>query len=131
MFANVNLGVMNLCFPDVCKIPMPAPVPMPLVNIAFSLTHIPSQFKVICGGGIGENLLTTGTISNGDEAGIAMGLISQLIIGPDRPITCSVKVFFEAIPATRLTSMTGQNGILPNGVGLSLTPAQFKVLLIS
>ena len=131
MFANVNLGVMNFSFPDVCKIPMPAPVPMPLLNIAISCTHIPSQFKVICGGGLGENLLTMGTISNGDEAGVAMGLISQLIIGPDRPITCSIKVFFGGIPATRLTSLAGQNGILPNALGISITPAQFCVLLIS
>lgn len=131
MFANVNLGVMNFSFPDVCNIPVPAPVPTPLVNIALSCTHIPSQFKVICGGGLSENLLTTGTISNGDQAGIAMGLISFLIMGPDRPITCSVKTFFGGIPATRLTSLNGQNGILPNALGISITPAQFCVLLIS
>ena len=131
MFANVNLGVMNFAFPDVCNVPMPAPVPTPLVNIALSLTHIPSQFKVIIGGGLAENLLTAGTISNGDQAGLAMGLVSGMIMGPDRPITCSVKVFYGAIPATRLTSMQTQNGMLPNAVGLSLTPAQFRVLLIS
>ncbi|MBL8473648.1 MAG: DUF4150 domain-containing protein [Rhodocyclaceae bacterium] len=131
MFANVNIGVMNFAFPDVCSIPTPAPVPTPLVNIALSFTHIPSQFKVICGGGLAENLLTTGTISNGDQAGLALGVVSGLIMGPDRPATSSVKVFYGAIPATRLTSMQTQNGMLPNAVGLSLTPAQFKVLLIS
>lgn len=130
MFANVNIGVMNFAFPDVVKIPMPAPVPVPLVNIALSFTHIPGQFKVIIGGGLGENLLTTGTISNGDEAGIAMGLISNIIIGPDRPITCSVKVFYGGIPATRMTSLQGQNGILPNALGISITPAQIRVVLL-
>jgi len=131
MFANVNLGVMNFAFPDVCNIPTPAPVPTPLVNIALSTTHVPSQFKVILGGGLAENLLTMGTISNGDQAGVAMGVASGMIMGADRPVTCSIKVFFGAIPATRLTSITSQNGMLPNAVGLSLTPAQIRVLLIS
>jgi len=132
MFANTNLGVMNFAFPDVCNIPTPAgPIPTPFPNIAISFTHIPSQFKVIIGGGLAENLLTSGTISNGDQAGLAMGVVSGLIMGPDRPITCSAKTFYGGIPATRLTSLNGQNGMLPNAVGVSLTPAQFRVLLIS
>ncbi len=132
MFANVNLGVMNFAFPDVCNVPTPVgPIPTPFPNIAVSFTHVPSQFQVIIGGGLAENLLTTGTISNGDQAGLAMGLVSGLIMGPDRPITCSVKTFYGGIPATRLTSLQGQNGMLPNMVGASLTPAQVCVLLIS
>lgn len=132
MFANVNLGVMNFAFPDVCNVPTPAgPIPTPFPNIAVSFTHVPSQFQVIIGGGLAENLLTTGTISNGDQAGLAMGLVSGLIMGPDRPITCSLKTFYGGIPATRLTSLQGQNGMMPNMVGASLTPAQVRVLLIS
>lgn len=132
MFANVNLGVMNFAFPDVCKLPTPVgPIPLPLPNIALSFTHVPSQFKIIIGGGIAENLLTCGTISNGDQVGVAMGLISNLIMGPDMPITCSLKTFHGGIPATRLTSLQMQNGLPPNIVGLTLTPAQFRLLLIS
>jgi hypothetical protein len=132
MFANVNLGVMNFAFPDICNVPTPAgPIPTPFPNIAMSVTHIPSQFQVIIGGGLAENLLTSGTISNGDQAGLAMGVASGLIMGPDRPITSSLKTFYGGIPATRLTSLQGQNGVSPNIVGASLTPAQVCVLLIS
>lgn len=131
MFANVNTGVMNFAFPDVCNIPTPAgPIPTPLVNIGLSPTHIPAQFKVLVGGGLAENLLTTGTVSNGDQAGLAMGVASGMIIGPDRPITSSLKTFYGGIPATRLSSLQGQNGMLPNALGASLTPAQVRVLLV-
>ena len=131
MFGNINIAVTNFAFPDVCKIPMPAPVPTPLLNIEISATHIPSQFKVIAGGGLSENLLTMGTVSNGDEAGVATGLISNVIIGPDRPLTFSLKIFKGGMPATKLTSLTLQNGMIPNAIGLSLTPSQVRVLLLS
>lgn len=130
MFANTNLGVLNLGFLDVCKIP-PFAIPVPFPNIALSTTHIPSVPNVIIGGGLAENLITMGTISNGDQAGVLMGLISNLIMGPDRAMLGSFKTLMGGVFGTRLTSLTGQNGILPNTPGLSLTPAQFRVLLLS
>ena len=63
MFGNTNLGVMNLGFPDVCLTPIIVPVPIPYPNIAISLTHIPSQFNVFMSVGLGQNMATTGTIS--------------------------------------------------------------------
>lgn len=130
MFANTNLGVMNLGFPDVCQIPTPAgPIPTPFPNIAVSSTHVPSQFKVIIGGGIAENLSTTGTVSNGDNAGVAMGVASGTVMGPDRPMMGSFKVMYGTGFATRLTSLHIQNST--NSPGVSLTPSQFKVLILS
>jgi len=132
MFANTNLVVTNFAFPDVCKVPTPAgPIPTPLVNVAMSITHIPSVFNVIIGAGLAENLLTTGTVSNGDEAGVATGVVSNLIVGPDRPYTSSLKVFYGGIPSTRLTTINGQNGPVPNAVGISISPGQFQVILLS
>lgn len=132
MFANNNLGVLNFGFPDVCLVPMvPAPVPTPFPNLAFSTTHIPSVFNVIFGGGLAENLITTGTVSNGDEAGVLMGLISHFMDGPDRPFLGSFKTLVGGIFGTRLTTVNGQNGMLPNTVGISLTPGQVRVLLLS
>lgn len=132
MFANTNLGVLNFGFPDVCIVPAgPAQIPTPFPNIAMSSTHIPSVFNVIFGGGLAENLLTNGTISNGDQAGVATGVISHLIVGPDRPMLGSFKTMIGAVFGTRLTTLTGQNGMLPNTVGVSLTPAQVRVILLS
>lgn len=126
MFANNNLGVLNFGFPDVCTTPPGVPIPYP--NLAFSLTHIPSQFNIFIGIGISENLMTQGTISNGDNAGVMMGVASGTEMAPDRSVLGSFQIFIGAIPATHLTSMNIQNST--NSVGLSLTPAQFVTLIL-
>ena len=132
MFANTNLCVTNFAFPDVCNVPTPVgPIPTPFPNIAISVTHVPSQFSVIIQCGLAENLVTQGTISNGDEPGIGLGLISHLEIGPDRYMMGSFKVCFGGVFASRLTSLVGQNGMLPNAVGMSITPSQVCVLVLS
>lgn len=123
MLANNNLGIMNLGFPDVCLTPMPAPVPTPYPNIAFSVTHIPSQINIFIGIGLAENLATTGTISNGDNAGVALGVASGTIMGPDRGVLGSIKVLIAAIPGTRLTGLNIQNST--NCPGFTVIPAQF------
>lgn len=131
MFANNNLSVMNLAFPDVCNVPTPAgPIPTPMPNIAMSPTHIPSVINILIGPGLAENLLTTGTVSNGDQAGAAMGIASGMIVGPDRSFLGSFKCFVGAVPSTRLTSLSGQNGMSPNAPGIALTPGQVSVLLL-
>jgi len=132
MFANTNLGVLNLAFPDVCYIPTPiGPIPVPFPNIAISFTHIPSVFNVFFGGGLAENLLTEGTISMGDEPGVLGGIISFMFMGPDRQLLGSFKVIVGTMFATRLTTLTGQNGMIPNALGMSITPSQFRVLILS
>jgi hypothetical protein len=130
MFANTNLCVLNFGFPDVCEVPTPVgPIPLPFPNFAISITHIPSQFCVIIGGGLAENLVTEGTISNGDEAGLAMGIVSHDIMGPDRYVLGSFKVCMGGIFATRLTSLTLAN--LSNIIGLSITPSQVCVMVLA
>jgi hypothetical protein len=132
MFANTNLGVLNLGFPDVGLVPVgPAVVPTPFPNLAFSTTHVPSVFNVIFGGGLAENLLTNGTVSTGDEAGVLLGVVSHQMDGPDRPFLGSFKTLIGGVFGTRLTTVNGQNGMLPNTVGVSLTPAQVRVILLS
>ena len=129
MFANNNLGVMNLGFPDVCMIPTPVgPIPTPFPNIAVSATHIPSQFTTIIGGGIAENIATFGTISNGDNPGVAMGVASGTVMGPDHGILGSFRTFYGCVPATRLTTLNIQNST--NAPGISLTPGQVRVILL-
>lgn len=132
MFANNNLGCTNFAFPDVCKTPIPpaGPVPIPYPNIALSSTHVPSCTNIIIGGGMAENLMTEGTLSNGDQAGVAGGVVSGLMMGPDKYLMGSTKVFLGGAPAARLTSSTGQNGSSPNAMGTTITPAQTSVLLL-
>lgn len=126
MFGNICMAVLNFAFPDVCMVPTPVgPIPLPFPNFAISITHIPSQFTVILQCGLAENLLTMGTISNGDDVGVSLGVASGMFIGPDRQFLGSFKVFMGGIPATRLTTLTGQNGLSPNMIGASLTPSQF------
>lgn len=44
-----------------------------------------------------QNLLMTGTVSNGDEAGVTAGVASPMTVGPDHPILDSSKVFASAV----------------------------------
>ena len=130
MFANTNLCVVNFAFPDVCKTPTPAgPIPLPYPNFALSITHIPSQFCVVIGGGLAENLLTQGTISQGDDLGVAGGINSNDDMGPGHYVLGGIKVRFAGVFATRLTSLTIQN--LINVPGMSITPSQVCVLVLS
>ncbi len=132
MFATNSLLAMSMCIiPDVCKVLIVVPVPLPMLNIAFSLFHIPAVFNVMFGTGLAENLLTSGTISTGDEPGFLGGLISQIFIGPDRYILGSFKVLAGGIFAARLTSLVGMNGMPFNTIGMSILPAQFRVILLS
>jgi Domain of unknown function (DUF4150) len=132
MFVNTNLGVLNFAFPDVCFVPvLGVPVPTPFPNIALSFTDIPAQFEVIVGGGLAENLVTIGAISNGDQVGAEGGVVSHLIMGQFRSLLGSFKVFMGCIPCTHMLGIVGQNGLLPNMVGISLSPAQVTVLVLS
>ena len=132
MFATNSLSAMSLfTVPDVCKTPLLVPVPLPYPNITFSIMHIPSVFKLMFGIGLAENLMTEGTISLGDQPGVLGGIISSVFMGPDRYVSGSLKVLAEGIFATRLTSLCGMNGMPFNTMGMSILPAQLRVILLS
>ncbi|HTH74961.1 DUF4150 domain-containing protein [Trinickia sp.] len=132
MFATNSLAAMSMMtIPDVCKTPIVVPVPIPYPNITMSTAHIPSVFNVMFGTGLAENLMTEGTISMGDEPGVEGGVVSQVFMGPDTYVTGSFKVIVGTAFATRLTSLVGMNGMPFNTMGMSIVPAQFRVLLLS
>ena len=81
MFANTQLGGMNLAFPDVCMTP-PFAIPIPYPNIDLGLTAVPTALNVLIVGGPAHNMMTMGTISNGDNAGVMMGVMSGMVMGP-------------------------------------------------
>jgi len=131
MPVDTVLVVIAIAFPDVCKMLIAlAPVPVPLLNIMLSSSRLPMVPNVIVGGGPALNLLGCGVISSGDEAGVLLGLVSQMIIGPGRVVLGSFKLFIGGAPATHFGSITAQNGLLPNAVGIEATPSQFVFVVM-
>jgi hypothetical protein len=111
-------------------VPTPAgPIPTPFPNIAMPVMAIPTVFNQFIQAMPVHNLLTTTPISNGDQAGLAMGVASGMIMGPSRHILGSFKVFSSAMPQTKMLSPTMQNNT--NMVGVTLSPAQVKVMVLT
>jgi hypothetical protein len=130
MFANTQMMGMDMGFPDVCLTPAgPAVVPIPYPNIAMGPTAIPSQATVFIMAMPAHNLGTVTPMTNGDNAGVAMGVASGTVMGPSRHLTGAFTVLFAGMPATRLTSMSLQNST--NAPGARLVPSQPTVLLLA
>jgi hypothetical protein len=99
---------------DVCKTPAPpapAPVPLPYPNVAVSATMGP---------GYTTKTLVMGTpmwtkkgktaISNGDQPGVALGIISNKIMGMCEIVMSSNDVFAEGGEVTRTLDSSVSNG---------------------
>ncbi|CBL44808.1 Conserved hypothetical protein [gamma proteobacterium HdN1] len=136
VFANTQMMGMNLAFPDVCLTPIPTPVgpiptPIPYPNISLPMTAIPSQFKVLTLAMPNHNLATVTPISNGDNGGLMLNPLSASVMGPTRHLLGSFKVFFGGMPATKMLSLSGQNGVSPGAFGAALVPSQVKLMVLS
>ncbi|HEX8702662.1 MAG TPA: DUF4150 domain-containing protein [Myxococcaceae bacterium] len=130
MFANTQMMGMDMGFPDVCLTPTPAgPVPIPYPNIAMGPMGVPAAYKVLFMCTPAHNLSTVIPLSNGDNAGVAMGVASGVVMGPARHLTGAFTVLVGGMPASRLTSMSLQNST--NCPGVRTVPSQTKVLLLA
>jgi len=134
MFANSQMMGMDTAFPDVCLTPAPpspAPVPIPYPNMAMGPTANPGTAcrKILIMAMPAHNLGTTTPMTQGDNAGVNMGVASGRVMGPSRHLTGAFTVLFEGKPATRLTSASLQNGT--NAPGARLVPSQTRVLLLA
>lgn len=132
MFANCQLGGQALGFPDVCKTPAPpapAPIPIPYPNIAMGPTSTGFVAKVLIMMGPAHNMGTVQPLTNGDQPGVAGGMISSKIMGEARCITGAFTVLIHGKPATRLTSATLQND--KNVPGMFIAPSQVGVLILA
>ncbi len=129
-FVNCNLGGMAFAFPDVCLTPSPVgPIPLPYPNISTSVMAIPSQFTTMLTCMPAHNLMTVVPMTNGDNAGVSMGVASGMVMGPERALKGSTNLMLGCIPAKRaLMDMTGHNGMAPNIVGMTILPSQFKFI---
>lgn len=132
MFQNTSFPAIHFGFPDVCKTPTPAgPVPIPYPNIALTSTAVPNVLNQFVQAMPIHNLMTTSVVSNGDNAGVAGGVVSSLVMGPEDAILGSFKVFSSAMPVVKMLSPTDQNGAMGNVPGLTLTPSQIKVMVLT
>lgn len=130
MFANTQMAGQDMGVPDVCLTPTPAgPVPIPYPNMAMAPTAVPSQVKVLILGAPQHNMSTSIPMTNGDNAGVNMGVASGTVMGPSRHLTAAFTVIICGAPATRLTSSSLQNST--NCPGTRIVPSQTKVLILA
>ncbi len=129
MFANAQMGGMDVGFPDVCLTPTPVgPVPVPYPNIALGPMAVNAAYDVLFMCTPAHNMMTLVPLTNGDNAGVALGVASGTVMGPARHLTGSFSVIVGGAPATRLGSVSLQNST--NCPGVRVVPSQFKVLLM-
>lgn len=130
MFANTQMAGQSMAFPDVCLTPTPAgPVPVPYPNIAMTPMAVGAAYNVLVDCMPAHNMGTSVPLTNGDNAGVATGVASGMVMGPARHLTGSFTVLIGGKPATKLTSMSLQNST--NAPGCQLVPSQVKVLLLA
>lgn len=128
MGAGLNIGL-----PDVCKTPTPVgTLPIPYPNLAISATTLITAPTVLCDCMPTVVQLSIDPISQGDDPGLAGGIITNTDMCDQFFIIGSTAVFAEGLPVQRLTSITGQNAeiILPNAPGATLVPSQCQVLAL-
>ena len=107
-------GGMSMIFPDVCKTPSPAgPLPMPYPNVAKSQDTDAGSSSVKMDGNPIMLKGSTFMISTGDEAGSAMGVVSNKIKGKAYPKLYSFDVKVDGDNVFRLTDIMLQNGGSP------------------
>lgn len=116
-----------MAFPDTCKTPTPAgPTPIPYPNIAMSsdasgvsgTVHVDGNGVMVKG--------STFALSSGDEAGSAMGVMSNKIKGTAEFKNFSTDVKFDGKAVARLADPMGQN----QGSDNAATPAEMQGPLV-
>ena len=130
MFANNQLGGSGVAFPDVCLTPSPAgPVPVPYPNKSEGVMGVPAFYTMLINAGPAHNMGTKVPLTNGDNAGVATGVASGMVMGPETCVTAAFTCLFGGKPATRQTSVTIQNNT--NVPGVRAVQAQTKVLILA
>lgn len=130
MLAKTTGGGLCMAFPDVCLTPSPAgPVPIPYPNVGADPTDIGFVPNVLVTCTPAHNMMTTAPMTNGDNAGVALGVASGLVMAPERNILGAVTVIVGSAPMTRLTSPTIQNST--NSPGMKAVPSVTNVVVLS
>ncbi|MBI6550372.1 DUF4150 domain-containing protein [Xenorhabdus lircayensis] len=128
MFANTQGGGSDMATPDTCLTPAPpgAPVSMVYVNTTQGTNGISaSTSNILFMGSPAHNTATTIAMTNGDNAGINLGVASGTVMGTSRHTVGANSVLIKGLPATRMSSPTMQNST--NAIGARTSPSQTKV----
>ena len=131
MFAVTIAAGQCLAFPDVCNTPAPpspSPVPIPYPNMGMPMMGTPPVANVLVVGAPALNVSSKISMTQGDEAGVAMGVASGQVMGQAAFVTSSLKVSFGGSPAVRLGDSTTQNN--NNAVGTVVVPSQAVVMIM-
>ena len=130
MLAKTSAGGMSMGFPDVCLTPTPAgPVPIPYPNIAIHPTNVAFVPNVLVTCTPAHNMMTIAPMTNGDNAGVNLGVASGTVMAPSRNVTAAFTVIVGSAPMTRLTSASVQNST--NDPGVAIVPSVTNVLVVS
>ena len=128
MFFN-NANGQTITAVDVCKTPTPAgPVPVPYPNIANNAQAVGHCRSIFIMGTPAHNTNTQSLPTNGDQAGVLGGILSNTIMGPCQYTTGSTIVQYNGAPATRFTDMRALNN--RNAFGAQVSPSQTKYICL-
>jgi len=102
-----------MAMPDVCKTPTPAgPVPIPYPNTAQNaMPMVPTaalNVMISAKNAMMENSMIS--MTNGDNAGVAMGVVSNTVMGPAQFKLGSTRVKVNGRGLAYLGSIVGHNG---------------------
>lgn len=115
-------GLVQTCaIPDVCKTPTPAgPVPIPYVNVAMDSDLVDGTQEVKVEGQSAALQSSKLSMSTGDEAGSAGGVVSGKTKGELKWAAASVDVKFEGKGVVRFLDVTLHNGTPSNCAFMNL-----------
>lgn len=101
--AHKGSGGLSIAFPDVCKTPTPAgPIPIPYPNIAKASDTTGGPTKVKTDGQMPMTKGAKYSMSTGDEAGSAGGVVSGVTKGEAEFMMQSMDVKFEGKGVCRM-----------------------------
>ena len=125
---GVNMTFLDVCNPYVGT----AAVPIPYPDVSETAVCPDPVYTVTAECMPMINQIGMDSVSEGDDAGFLLGLCSAMISGPTVYIVGSITVLVGGPPVQRLTSVTGMNCmvVMPNTVGMTMTPSQFVCLVL-
>jgi hypothetical protein len=131
MFANTQMSGLDTGLPDVCLTPTPAgvPAPIPYPNVAAGPMGVPAAYNVLLSCAPAHTLATSVPLTNGDNAGVSMGVASGTVMGPSRHLTGAFTCLIGGAPATRMLSTSLQNST--NCPGVRVMPSQVSVMILA
>ena len=135
MFASTTAAGTCMAAPDVCKTPappIPSPIPIPYPNTAMLNMANNTSTKVKIVNMPAVTLKSKIPSANGDEAGVAGGVVFGMNLGEARFTMGSTMVKIEGNPAIKASSTSAHNGSNANmPAGMQTVPSQSKVMIMA